>query len=198
MLGVAVNDAIAGSGYTVTDCIDVTAAPARFVTVSVYTTVVGELATGAVTVGMAPLVTEPTPWSIAPVPSVNTGESVIVSPGETAAGSAVKLVTEGAATDWMETIEVAMAPAGLVTVSVYTVVAELGGVTTAGDALTTAPTPWSIEPAPFENVNASDEVAPSVTIEGVAVKLEIEGSGCTVTVCIEVAVEPARFVTVRV
>src|SRR5688572_6860349 len=112
---------MAGTGCTVTDAIEVTAVPASLITVSVNVNTVGAKASGAMVEALMPLVTEPTPWSIEPVPSENVWLRVIVSPLVTFAGRAVKLVIDGAGIASTVTIAMTAVPAGLVTVRTYSV-----------------------------------------------------------------------------
>ena len=155
MLGVAVKLEIDGIGTAVTETNTLATAPAAFVTFSVYWVVV-EL--GGVTVTATPSVMVTLPGVSTPVPPEKTPVIWVVPPSVTIAGLATRLVIVGNGTAWAETIAVTETPAGLITVNVYTVVAESGGVTTAGVPLATAPTPLSIVPVPFENVHASEHV----------------------------------------
>ena len=69
------------------------------------------------------MLTAPTPWSIAPVPLLKTGVSVVVLPAVMVAEPAVSEVATGAATTVTVQVVVAVVPKLFVTVSVYVVVA---------------------------------------------------------------------------
>jgi hypothetical protein len=69
-----------------------------------------------VTVTPAPLVTVPMPLSIEPLPFANVGVNLAELPEVIVAGTAVKLVMEGAGTAVTVAVAVTDAPAALVTV----------------------------------------------------------------------------------
>jgi hypothetical protein len=87
-------------------------------------------------------------------------------------------------------------PAALVTVNVYVVV--VAGETVLATPLTTVPTPLSTEPPPLLKTAVSVVEPPTGMVAAPGVKLEIAGSGTTVTVVVVVTVVPAALVTVNV
>lgn len=104
---------IVGAVFTVMVIGDVTEVPAALVTVSVYVVVaVGEMVIGA------PLVADPTPLSILPVPRVNTAVSVVEAPEVMVVDPATKLVIVGAGTTVTVAVAVVVSPAVLLTVRV--------------------------------------------------------------------------------
>ena len=93
-------------------------------------------------------------------------------------------------------IAVVAVPMGLVTVSVYVVVAV--GLTLTGIPLEIGRLPGVITPVPFANTAVRFVLPPDPTVVGLAAKLVIVGAGTTVTLAIAVIAAPAGGVTVRV
>ena len=113
LVGFATKLVIVGTATTTTVVCAVTIKPKEFVTVSVYVVVaVGLTVTGEL------LVTAFTPWSTLAVPYSKTAVSAVDPPKVIVGSAAAKLVIEGAGTTVTVVLEVTVAPAALVTVSV--------------------------------------------------------------------------------
>ena len=126
-----------------------------------------------------PLVTAPRPWSIEPLPPLNTPVSVVLLPLLMVLAAALNDVMLGGGTTVTVTVAVTETRTELVTVSVKVVVVERGPVDT-GVPLVTAPTPWSTVPVPPLNTAVSVVLVPAVMVLAAAVKEVIVGGGTTV------------------
>ena len=105
-------------------------------------------------------------------------------------------VTDPLLTVTVASVVAATVPTGGVTVNVYVVLAV--GVTMTGVPLVTAMFPGVIMPVPPVNAAVRLELLPEATVEGLAEKLEITGTGSTVTVAVAVTAVPLEGVTVSV
>src|SRR5439155_7462253 len=117
-----------------------------------------------------PLVTDPIPLSMDPVPPEKTAVSVVLVPEVIGDLAAVKLVMVGAATTSTVSVFVALAPAALVAVNVYTALA-LKLPVEIGVPLVTDPIPLSMDPVPPEKTAVRVVLVPEVIGDLAAVNL---------------------------
>ena len=114
--------------------------------------------------------------SMDPVPFAKTPVSVVLVPAGIVGWAAVKLVMVGAATTSTVSVFVALAPAALVAVNVYTALA-LKLPVEIGVPLVTDPIPLSMDPVPPEKTAVSVVLVPEVIGDLAAVKLLMVGEG---------------------
>ena len=172
----------------------VTERPAKFVTVR--TNVVCAL-TG--TVNGVPLVIGTPMGETSPVPPLNRAVNVVDPLNETVFGVAMKFEMVGAATVVTVSLSCTESPAALVTLSTYTAVEAVVGVTGRGVPLVIGALKKKLLTTPVPPVKEAVNVvvSPRVMVCGEALNAAMVGRGTTVNVVVRLT-EDVPFVTVRV